>query len=152
MGMMSFGMKPDIDYMVNSSAAFVSEYDQVTQAEAGTASGATSAAAPLQPYRPNAPPHVPNTPPPLMQTISSAGSVSLQASHLDFSKAEIAWKSNKEQLSGKAGRALWAYYQQATVGDCNMEKPSGKFNGNAKEQWRLWNGLQGVPPEDAKIM
>jgi len=26
------------------------------------------------------------------------------------------------------------------------------FNGNLKEQWRLWNELKGISIEDAKVM
>lgn len=69
-----------------------------------------------------------------------------------FPKAEAAFKRHKEQLSGKACRELWALRRQATSGDCNEPKPAGVFNGSAKEQWRLWNGLKGIPEEDAKAM
>lgn len=69
-----------------------------------------------------------------------------------FRKAELAWKRHKEQLPGKTCRELWALHKQATAGDCNEPKPDGVFNGSAKEQWRLWNGLQGVSEQDAKAM
>jgi len=75
-----------------------------------------------------------------------------QAHVVEFSKAEAAWRQSKDQLPGKTCRELWALYQQGTEGDCTVPKPSGMFNGNAKEQWRLWKGLHGVSPEDAKIM
>merc|ERR1719373_604731 len=69
-----------------------------------------------------------------------------------FPRAEAAFKHHKEELSGKACRELWALRRQATVGDCSEPKPEGMFNGSAKEQWRLWNGLRGIPEEDAKAM
>merc|ERR1712217_203513 len=72
--------------------------------------------------------------------------------HWRFSKAEAAWKQNKERLPGKACRELWALQKQATVGDCDAPKPEGMFNGNAKEQWRLWNSLYGLSQDEAKAM
>jgi len=70
----------------------------------------------------------------------------------DFPRAEEVFDAKKDTLQGRARRELWALHQQATLGDCNETKPSGMFNGNAKEQWRLWNGLKDLPPDDAKIM
>lgn len=69
-----------------------------------------------------------------------------------FAQAEAAWKRKKTKLPGKASRELWAMHRQATTGDCTEPKPSGIFNGNAKEQWRLWSGLKGMSQEEAKIM
>eukprot|EP00929_Paragymnodinium_shiwhaense_P029754 TRINITY_DN16994_c0_g1_i1.p1 TRINITY_DN16994_c0_g1~~TRINITY_DN16994_c0_g1_i1.p1 ORF type:complete len:353 (-),score=62.99 TRINITY_DN16994_c0_g1_i1:109-1167(-) len=67
-----------------------------------------------------------------------------------FARAETLWKEKKDKLSGKACRELWALHKQATVGDCNEPKPTGIWNGSAKEQWRLWNGLQGMSTDEAK--
>mmetsp|Transcript_25294 Transcript_25294/g.57479 ORF Transcript_25294/g.57479 Transcript_25294/m.57479 type:complete len:342 (-) Transcript_25294:141-1166(-) len=69
-----------------------------------------------------------------------------------FSQAQAVYKNNKEQMPGKLCRELWALQQQATVGDCNISKPAGMFNGSGKEQWRLWNGLRGISKEEAKVM
>lgn len=71
---------------------------------------------------------------------------------ITFEKAEEALKRNKERLTGKSSRELWALKQQATVGDCNEAKPAGIFNGNGREQWRLWHGLRGIDKEEAKVM
>merc|ERR1711988_142550 len=70
----------------------------------------------------------------------------------EFKAATEAWTKGKDKLSGKAGRALWALQNQATLGDCVTKKPTGMFNGNAKEQWRLWNELKGISCDDAKVM
>lgn len=70
----------------------------------------------------------------------------------EFPRAEEAYEAKKDTLQGRARRELWALLQQATLGDCTEAKPSGMFNGNAKEQWRLWNGLKSIPSDDAKIM
>eukprot|EP00405_Crypthecodinium_cohnii_P036353 CAMPEP_0206539918 /NCGR_PEP_ID=MMETSP0325_2-20121206/8692_1 /ASSEMBLY_ACC=CAM_ASM_000347 /TAXON_ID=2866 /ORGANISM="Crypthecodinium cohnii, Strain Seligo" /LENGTH=476 /DNA_ID=CAMNT_0054037535 /DNA_START=38 /DNA_END=1469 /DNA_ORIENTATION=+ len=67
-------------------------------------------------------------------------------------RAEVAWRKNKEQLPGKTCRELWALHRQATSGDCDQPKPDGVFNGSAKEQWRLWSALEGLPVEEAKAM
>jgi len=74
------------------------------------------------------------------------------ALHEAFPRAEAAWKRHKERLPGKTCRELWALQKQATTGDCTEEKPSGMFNGSAKEQWRLWAALQGLPEQEAKAM
>lgn len=69
-----------------------------------------------------------------------------------FPSAQRAWNEVKPQLSGKVSRELWALHEQATVGDCNQPKPEGMFNGNAKEQWRLWRCLEGISQNEAKLM
>jgi len=69
-----------------------------------------------------------------------------------FPSAQRAWNEVKSQLSGKVSRELWALHEQATVGDCNQPKPEGMFNGNAKEQWRLWRCLEGISQNEAKLM
>lgn len=69
-----------------------------------------------------------------------------------FKQAESSFKRHKEQLPGKACRELWALQKQATVGDCFEEMPEGVFNGSAKEQWRLWTKLAGIPQEEAKAL
>jgi len=69
-----------------------------------------------------------------------------------FARAQALYRSNKESLPGKSLRQLWALHSQATEGDCNVPKPIGAFNGSAKEQWRLWHDLRGIPQETAKAM
>lgn len=92
---------------------------------------------------------IPGQPP--VQSVSST--VNLAPSiDAEYGAAERAWNSNKDKLPGKACRALWALQNQANSGDCNEPKPSGMFNGNAKEQWRLWNELKGISKDDAKVM
>lgn len=45
---------------------------------------------------------------------------------------------------------LYAYYKQATVGDCNTSKPMfWDIKGCAK--WNAWNRLQGTGKEDAMM-
>jgi len=138
--MMSFGMTPDIEGMVTSTGLVgPAKYDRLPID--GVEEGTRGESVPLNSG---------NGGPPPMHTI---GSMTPEAPTADeFPKAEVAWQKHKERLSGKTCRALWAYHQQATIGDCNIEKPTGMFNGSSKEQWRLWSGLKGIHPEEAKTM
>ena len=45
--------------------------------------------------------------------------------------------------------ALYKYYKQATVGDCNTERP-GMFDLKGKAKWDAWNSLKGVPQKEAE--
>jgi len=81
----------------------------------------------------------------------AATAAAVEMSHV-FPQAEAVWRQSKDRLPGKVGRELWALQRQASVGDCYEAKPEGVFNGNAKEQWRLWTALRGVPSEEAKVM
>ena len=50
--------------------------------------------------------------------------------------------SNEELLD------LYKYYKQATVGDCNTDRP-GMLDFKGKAKWDAWNGLKGTSKEDA---
>ncbi|CAK4074009.1 unnamed protein product [Aphanomyces euteiches] len=50
---------------------------------------------------------------------------------------------NEEKL------VLYAFYKQATTGDCNTTKPSA-IDLVAKAKWDAWNGLNGMPSIEAK--
>jgi len=133
---MSFGIQPDFDRLAAYSGG---AYNPIKDEEAGVL---------LQEDR------VQNDGQPRPVPVSSFSSTVNLAPSIDaeFKAAEEAWMKSKDKLPGKAQRALWALQKQATVGDCNENKPSGMFNGNAKEQWRLWNELKGISVEDAKLM
>ena len=51
--------------------------------------------------------------------------------------------SNEEKLK------IYSLYKQATVGDCNIDKP-GMFNPTGRAKWNAWNDLKGKSSEDAK--
>ncbi|KAK1444134.1 FERM/acyl-CoA-binding like protein [Babesia gibsoni] len=45
---------------------------------------------------------------------------------------------------------FYKFYKQATVGDCNTQKP-GMFQMQQKYMWDAWNGISGMAKEDAKV-
>mmetsp|Transcript_7096 Transcript_7096/g.11451 ORF Transcript_7096/g.11451 Transcript_7096/m.11451 type:complete len:349 (+) Transcript_7096:51-1097(+) len=143
---MSFGIQPDFDRLA-AQTGFPGEvqYNQITDEEAANlkANNPNYGNSPTASYHQQYYSNFTN------QTLTNALPASIDA---DFNAATEALTKGKEKLSGKASRALWALQQQATTGDCNTKKPTGMFNGNAKEQWRLWNELKGIACEDAKVM
>ena len=44
--------------------------------------------------------------------------------------------------------AIYGFFKQATVGDCNTEKPQ-MFNLVAKAKWEAWNKLKGMNKKSA---
>jgi len=44
---------------------------------------------------------------------------------------------------------LYAYYKQATIGQCNIESP-GVFNIKATKKYQAWKGLGDMDSETAK--
>lgn len=45
---------------------------------------------------------------------------------------------------------LYSYFKQATVGDCNTQKPGGVFAFKEKAKWDSWNELKGMNELNAK--
>jgi len=56
-------------------------------------------------------------------------------------------KVNKT-LSNEELLELYKYYKQASVGDCNTDRP-GMLDFKGKAKWDAWNGLKGTSKEDA---
>ncbi|XP_062539717.1 acyl-CoA-binding protein [Armigeres subalbatus] len=44
---------------------------------------------------------------------------------------------------------VYGLYKQATVGDCNTDKP-GFLDFKGKSKWEAWNGRKGMSQDDAK--
>ncbi|KAG0346567.1 hypothetical protein BG004_001406 [Podila humilis] len=44
---------------------------------------------------------------------------------------------------------LYALFKQATIGDCNTDRP-GMFDPKGKAKWDAWNGKKGVTSADAE--
>ncbi|XP_021694733.1 acyl-CoA-binding protein [Aedes aegypti] len=44
---------------------------------------------------------------------------------------------------------VYGLYKQATVGDCNTDKP-GLLDFKGKSKWEAWNGRKGMSQDDAK--
>jgi len=143
---MSFGITPDFDRLAAGEGMQWSavEPEEGSAEMAAAASGAVSGmSGQLERLVPAAPP--------VSSWMSTTANVG-RSIDAEFRSAAQAYSNLGDKLPGKACRALWALQNQATVGDCNEPKPSGMINGNAKEQWRLWNELKGIACEDAKVM
>ena len=56
-------------------------------------------------------------------------------------------KSEKSQ-NNECKLILYGLYKQATIGDCNKEKP-GMFDMVGKAKWDSWNNLKGMTKEKA---
>ena len=56
---------------------------------------------------------------------------------------EVSSVSNDDMLF------LYGHFKQATVGDCNIERPGGLFNQKEKMKWDAWNERKGMSKDDA---
>lgn len=54
-----------------------------------------------------------------------------------------------KNLSNEDLLTLYKYYKQATIGDCNTERP-GMFDLAGKAKWDAWNSLRGLSQEASK--
>lgn len=45
---------------------------------------------------------------------------------------------------------LYGLYKQATVGNCNTQKPTALFDIKGKRKWESWNANSNVSSEEAK--
>ncbi|CAB4256784.1 similar to Saccharomyces cerevisiae YGR037C ACB1 Acyl-CoA-binding protein, transports newly synthesized acyl-CoA esters from fatty acid synthetase (Fas1p-Fas2p) to acyl-CoA-consuming processes [Maudiozyma barnettii] len=57
---------------------------------------------------------------------------------------DLPTKPNTEELL-----KLYALYKQATVGDCNTDRP-GIFNLKDRSKWDAWNKVKGTSQDDAE--
>jgi len=63
---------------------------------------------------------------------------------------EFAVKEGGIIISNDNMLKLYSYYKQATIGDCNIPKPSGILNLKEKSKWTAWNNLKGTTSDSAK--
>jgi len=66
-----------------------------------------------------------------------------------FNKAAEQMKNLKSKPSDSELLELYALYKQATVGDCNIDKP-GVLDMKGKAKWEAWNGKKGTSQNSAK--
>ena len=45
---------------------------------------------------------------------------------------------------------LYKWYKQATVGDCNRERPTGILNYKEQAKWDAWDGVRGTSKAEAE--
>ncbi|SMN22473.1 similar to Saccharomyces cerevisiae YGR037C ACB1 Acyl-CoA-binding protein [Maudiozyma saulgeensis] len=57
---------------------------------------------------------------------------------------ELPTKPNTDELL-----KLYALYKQATIGDCNTDRP-GIFNLKDRSKWDAWNKIKGTTQDDAE--
>jgi len=67
----------------------------------------------------------------------------------DFLKAAEDVKNLKAKPTDSELLELYALFKQATVGDCNTDRP-GMFDFKGKAKWDEWNKLKGFSKADAE--
>ena len=55
-----------------------------------------------------------------------------------------------EKQSDEDMKIIYGLYKQATIGDCNINKP-GMFDFKGKAKWDTWNERKGMTSEESKI-
>ncbi|XP_011177241.1 acyl-CoA-binding protein [Zeugodacus cucurbitae] len=71
------------------------------------------------------------------------------ASQEDFDKAAENVKNLSSTPSDNDLLELYSLYKQATVGDCNTDKP-GFLDFKGKAKWEAWNNRKGTSQDDAR--
>lgn len=66
-----------------------------------------------------------------------------------FNKAAEEVKELASQPSDADLLELYSLFKQATVGDCNTERP-GMLDFKGKAKWDAWNGKKGMSKDEAK--
>ena len=66
-----------------------------------------------------------------------------------FEKAAADIRTHGKNLSNDQLLKLYSLYKQATIGDCNTEKP-GMLDLKGKAKWEAWNGVKGKSKDDAR--
>ena len=66
-----------------------------------------------------------------------------------FEKAAEDVKKHVKSLADEGKLKLYGLYKQATIGDCNTEKP-GLLDFKGKAKWDAWNAVKGKDKEIAK--
>ena len=69
--------------------------------------------------------------------------------HLQFSTATEKAKSFTKTPPNDVFLEFYGLYKQATVGDCNCDKPSA-INVKESAKWNAWNGNKGMSQDAAK--
>ncbi|CAH3186747.1 unnamed protein product, partial [Porites evermanni] len=67
-----------------------------------------------------------------------------------FLKAADEVKKLTKEPSDPDKLEVYSLYKQATVGDCNTDRPSGMLDFAGKAKWDAWNGKKGMSKEDAE--
>jgi acyl-CoA-binding protein len=57
---------------------------------------------------------------------------------------------NNMKIPENVAADFYKFYKQATIGDCNINKPS-MFDFIGSTKWNAWNGIKGMTTEEAKL-
>lgn len=68
-----------------------------------------------------------------------------------FNISSIVVKQLKNTPSNDELLELYSLYKQATIGDCNTDKP-GIFNLREKTKWNSWDKLRGMEQKHAMFL
>ena len=69
----------------------------------------------------------------------------------EFEKAVNYIKNSiKIDLDSDTKLYFYSYYKQATIGDCNIDRPTGLFNYTDKLKYDSWKNLSGVSQIESK--
>lgn len=60
-------------------------------------------------------------------------------------------KNLKTRPSNEELLIIYGLYKQATVGDCDIPKPSGILNIKDKSKWESWKKLESMSKEEAML-
>ena len=67
----------------------------------------------------------------------------------EFEKAAADVRNLTEKPTNEELLDLYGYFKQATIGDCNTDRP-GMFDLKGKAKWDKWDGHKGMTKEDAE--
>ena len=67
----------------------------------------------------------------------------------EFEKAAEDIKNLTQRPTNEELLELYGLYKQATMGDCNTERP-GMFDPKGRAKWDSWNGRKGMSKADAE--
>lgn len=69
----------------------------------------------------------------------------------DFNKCvNYIKKSEKMTIDNNTKLFFYAHYKQATIGNCNIDRPNGLFNISNKLKYDAWKQLENMSSNEAK--
>jgi len=67
-----------------------------------------------------------------------------------FTKAANEVRQLKSSPTDEEKLNVYALFKQAKEGDCNIDRPGGLMNFEAKAKWDAWNGKKGMAKDAAE--
>ena len=69
----------------------------------------------------------------------------------DFEQTVQYVRNELKEASDESKAKIYGLYKQATVGDVNIERPSGLLDWTGKAKWDAWKACEGISQEEAKV-